>query len=229
MATALRLPELRTAIEHAIEIVPPRWVDDDGIIALEESHQLFLFERFSDGTLLVTPPAGWSGGVANVELLRQVSSWVRANNAGVVLGANGGVGFPDGALLAPDATFFSRARWNAMDRTRTFATAQPDAVFEVLSKTDRITSTRRKMQTYLRNGVTLAVLIDCSRRHVYVGHVGETKTRDLGWIEQLDCAPAMPGFVLDLAAVCAASDVVGEDSGQHDRGREGTGGHPPHA
>ena len=225
MATALRLPELRTPIEHATEVVPPRWVDDDGMIALEERYKRFVFERFSDGTLLVTPPAGWSGSIPNVALLGQVWSWARANNAGVVLGASGGVGFPDRALLAPDATFISRTRWNTMDRTKTFATALPDAVFELLSRTDRIATTRRKMQTYLRNGVTLAVLIDCRRRHVYVGRAGDTEARDLGWIDRLDCAPAMPGFVLDLAAVCAASDVVREDPGQDDRGGEGAGGH----
>lgn len=229
MATALRLPELRRDIEHAIEIVPPRWVDDEEILRLGSRHEHLTFERFSDGTLLISPLPGWMTSGSNAGLVAQIFAWAQSSEAGLVLGPDGDVVFPDRSLFRPDATFISRARWKAADRDRTFAYAAPDAVFELLSKTDRIATTRRKLQTYLRNGVTLAVLIDCRRRHVYVGREGDTEARDLGWIDRLDCAPAMPGFVLDLAAVCAASDVVGEDSGQDDRSGENTGGHPAQA
>ena len=226
MATGLRLPELRD-IEHATQIVPPHWVDDDAILATQRRHRRLSFERFADGTLLVTPPPGWKSGVRNTELVWQVTAWAKAGHPGLVMGPGGGVGFDDGALLAPDATYISKRRWAAADHARTFAYAVPDAVFEVLSQTDRIATTRRKLRTYLSNGVTLAVLIDCWRRHVYVGCWGDADTRDLGWIDRLDCAPAMPGFVLDLAAVCAASDVKDEHSDQRDCCREDTGDHPP--
>ena len=226
MATALKLPELRD-IQCATEIVPPHWVDDDEIIALEGRYELLLFERFADGTLLVTPPAGWTSSSHNVELVRQVGNWARSGNPGLVMGPDGGVGFPDGALLAPDLTYISHKRWAAADHARTFAYAVPDAAFELLSVSDRIATTRRKIQTYLRNGVRLAVLIDARRRHVYVGREGDVETQDLGWIERLDCSPAMPGFVLDVAAVCEASDVVGEDADEHDSGGEHSGGHSP--
>ena len=227
MASELQIHDLRIDIERAVEIIPPHWVDDDGIVALGRRYDPLMFERFANGTLLVSPLVGWAASTRNTELMRQIGNWSRAGSRGIVTGPDGGVGFPDGALLAPDATFISRDRWNAMDRDRTFAYAVPDAAFELLSKSDRIVATRRKMQTYLRNGVQLVVLIDCERRHVYVGVRGEESPRDLGWIDRLECAPAMPGFVLDLAAVCAASDVVREDPGQDDRSGEGTGGHPP--
>lgn len=227
MATALRLPELRTDIEHAIEIVPPRWIDDDEILELGSRYEMLTIERFADGSLLVSPLPGWMTSSRNGYLFAQIFAWTQSNAAGLCLGPDGDVVFPDRSLLRPDATFISRERWKTADRVRTLAHTVPDAVFELLSKSARIASTRRKMQTYLRNGVALAVLIDCERRHVYVGRDGEADTRDLGWVDRLDCAPAMPGLVLDLAAVCAASDVVREDPGQDDRGGEGTGGHPP--
>jgi hypothetical protein len=52
-------------IDCATEIVPPHWVDDDEIIALGRRYESLLFERFSDGTLLVTPLPGFArrGGV----------------------------------------------------------------------------------------------------------------------------------------------------------------------
>jgi hypothetical protein len=39
--------------------------------------------------------------------------------------------------------------------------------------------------------------------------------------------PAMPGFVLDVAAVSGASDVMGEDADQHQTGGEQSGGSSP--
>ena len=226
MATALKLPGLRD-IQSATEIVPPHWVDDDEIIALEAQYKALLFERFADGTLLVTPPAGWASGNRNGELVRQVGNWASSGNHGMWMGCDGGVRFPDGTLLAPDATFISRERWASSDRKRTFAHAVPDAAFEVLSRSDRIAKTRRKLEAYLRNGVRLAVLIDPRRRSVHVGRGGDAEPQDFGWIERLDCSPAMPGFVLDVAAVCAASDVMGQDADEHDPGGERSGGHAP--
>jgi Uma2 family endonuclease len=120
----------------------------------------------------------------------------------------GGVHLPDGSLFGPDATYASPERWGAADRSQTFAHVVPDAAFEILSKSDRIATTRRKLEAYLRNGVRLAVLIDCRRRHVYVGREGEAEPRNLGWIDRLDCEPAMPGFTLDLAMILAAAELL---------------------
>ncbi len=170
---ATRLPELRNLAldtESAIEIVPPRWVTDEEIRALERRYEIFVFERFADGTLLVTPPAGWKSGSANMELARQVANWARENErGGLVMESSGGVKLPDGSLFAPDVTYIANERWSRADHARTFAEAVPDAAFELLSSSDRIRSTRKKMEAYLRNGVRLAVLIDPKRRRVYVG------------------------------------------------------------
>lgn len=203
MAIAMELPDLPAEIDRAMEIVPPRWLDDDQIIALEEryEHRLLMVERFADGTLLVTPPSGWGSGYRDASLGGQVYDWVRAGDHGLVMGSSGGVHFPDGSLLAPDATYISHERWEKADHALTFAHAVPDAAFEVLSKSDRVRTTMKKIAAYLRNGVRLAVLIDPKRRNVYVGREGETEPRELGAVDRLDCSPVMPGFVLDVAAI----------------------------
>ncbi|MDB5070169.1 MAG: hypothetical protein JWM87_1280 [Candidatus Eremiobacteraeota bacterium] len=205
MVTAMDmdLPELADEIERAVEIVPPRWVDDDEIIELEEryEHRLLMFERFADGTLLVTPPSGWEGGGRDVELGAQVRNWVRSSGHGLVMGATGGVRLPDGSLFAPDTTYISRERWAQADHEKTFAHAVPDAAFEILSKSDRVRTTMKKIAAYLRNGVRLVVLIDPKRRTVYVGREGDAEPRELGDVERVDCSPVMPGFVLDVAAI----------------------------
>src|ERR1700681_2879136 len=205
MAAAFELDLVPATIDRAVEIVPPRWIDDEELIELERRHadRLLLIERFADRTLLVTPPAGWASGAGEADLGAQVATWARGRG-GLVMGSNGGVRFPDGSLLAPDATYISRERWMRADHAMTFAHAVPDAAFELLSKSDRIRTTMKKIAAYLRNGVRLVVLIDPKRRKVYAGREGEIEASDLGDVEWFDCSPVMPGFVLDVAAIVNA-------------------------
>jgi Uma2 family endonuclease len=200
------LPGVHKHIDHAVEVVPPYPVGDDLIIALEQHYDILLFERFADGMLLVTPPAGWRGGSRNAELAYQIAGWVRSGERGLVMESSGGVRLPDGSLFAPDTTFISRERWALADQARTFAEAVPDAAFELLSQSDRFRTTMKKVRAYLANGVRLVVLIDPVRRRVYVGREGNAEPQDLGDVAQVDCAPVMPGFVLDVAAVISADE-----------------------
>jgi len=204
MALAMDIPELRQPIEGAVEIAPPRWIDDDALIELEERYEPLVFERFADGTLLVTPPAGYYSGGRNAELTRQIGNWARAGDRGTVLDSSGGFNLPDGSLFAADTTFVARGRAVAPESERTFPVVVPDAVFELMSKSDRVKTTMKKIRAYLANGVALVVLIDPYRRHVYVGRAGDEEPRDLGDLDSIDCSPAMPGFVLDVAAVIGA-------------------------
>lgn len=205
MATALELADLRTTIDHAVEIVPPHWIDDDAIIALAQRYEPLQFERFADGTLLVTPPAGFYSGVRNAELTRQIANWARSGHCGTVADCSGEFNLPDGSLFTPDTTFVARGRAIAPESEGVFPVIVPDAVFELLSTSDRVRTTMKKIRAYLRNGVRLVVLIDPYRRNVFVGRRGDAEPRGLGAVDYLDCAPEMAGFVLDVAAVCDAT------------------------
>jgi Uma2 family endonuclease len=197
----MEFPGLRADLAEAIEIVPPHWVDDDALIELEQRYDPLVFERFADGTLLVTPPAGFSSSSRNAKLTAQIVNWAEAGDRGTVLDSSGGFNLPDGSLFAADTTFVASGRVIAPESERTFPVVVPDAVFELLSKSDRVRTTMKKIRSYLRNGVALVVLIDPYRRHVYVGRASDEEARDLGDIDSLDCSPAMPGFVLDIARV----------------------------
>jgi Uma2 family endonuclease len=201
MATTLKPADWRN-LESATEIVPPHPVDDDVLMALNERYHPFGIERFGDGTLLVSPPAGFRSGVKNGELFGQIWLWNRTTASGIVAESSGGLKLPDGAVLAPDATYVSRERWSGASEA-TYPLLVPDAAFELLSPSDRLRTTRKKIAAYLRNGVRLAVLIDPLRRRVHVGREGDTDAHDLGELALLDCAPALPGFVLDVAAIFA--------------------------
>jgi Uma2 family endonuclease len=204
MATTLKPADWRN-LEGATEIVPPHPVDDDALAALNRRYRPFGIERFGDGTLLVSPPSNGTGSNRNVRLVVQVAAWVDSTGSGFAFGPDGGFTFPDGAMLAPDATYVARERWLALPERehQSFAAVVPDAVFELFSKSDRKKTTRKKIATYLRHGVRLAVLIDPFARRVYVGHAGDADMAGLGYLATLDCGPVMPGFVLDVARVLA--------------------------
>jgi Uma2 family endonuclease len=202
MATTLRLADWRN-LDGATEIVPPHPISDDVLVALGVRYEPLRFERFADGTLLVTPPAGTRSSGANAELVRQVAQWNHERgDGGYVTESSGGVRFPDGAVLAPDATYWSAEHWR-FDSHRTFADVVPDAAFEALSSSDSLISARKKLAAYLRNGVALAVLVDPKRRRMFVGRAGASTVTELPLIHPLDCTPAMPGFVLDVAGIVA--------------------------
>ena len=199
----MELVELRTDIVEAVEIVSPHWVDDNALSALAERYEPLLFERFADGTLLVTPLAGFQSGIRSATLSTAIANWAAADDRGIVA-ANGGFNLPDGSLFAPSATFVARGQAITPECERTFPVIVPNAVFELLSKSNRVRTTMRKIRAYLRNGIGLVVLIDPYRRRIYVGRQRDAEPHDLGDITSLDCSPAMPGFVLDVAAVLSA-------------------------
>lgn len=201
MATTLKISDWRH-VGEATEVAPPHPVTDDALVALNRRYRPFSIERFGDGTLLVSPPPGFRSGAKNAELAGQIWLWNRRTASGIVSDSSGGLRLPDGAVLAPDATYVSRERWRAASDA-TYPVLVPDAAFELLSPSDRLLTTRKKIASYLRNGVRLAVLVDPLRRRVHVGREGDHDARDLGEIAALDCAPAMPGFVLDVAAIFA--------------------------
>lgn len=205
MATAFRPSGWRTT-DGPLEIVPPHPVTNEVLRALNERYQPLAVERFGDGTLLVSPPNGGAGSQRNARLVLQVAAWAESSGLGYAFGPDGGFTFPDGAMLAPDATYVARERWLALpEREReSFAALVPDAVFELRSRSDRVAVTRKKIATYLRQGVRLAVLIDPYARRVWLGRAGDDDVRDLGDVAALDCGPVMPGFVLDVARVVAA-------------------------
>ncbi len=202
MAITLKPADWRN-LEGATEIAPPHPVDDNVLMALNERYRPLGIERFGDGTLLVSPPAGFRSSAKNGELFGQIWLWNRTTAGGIVSESSGGLKLPDGAVLAPDATYVSPERWSSASDA-TYPVLVPDAAFELLSPSDRLRTTRKKIATYLRNGVRLAVLIDPIRRRVHVGREGDDDAHDIGEIALLDCSPAMPGFILDVAAVFAA-------------------------
>lgn len=174
---------------------------DEELLELSERNPGYQFERTAAGELVVTH-TGTEAGRQEAEVLGQLYQWAKADGRGVAFGPSTGFHMPDGALLSPDASWVRRDRWEALtaSQQQDYAPLCPDAVFEVASPSDRLTHLRRKMQSYLANGASLAVLVDPGRRAIEI-FKPDRAPEVLESVRSVSCDPVLPGFTLDLEPV----------------------------
>jgi Uma2 family endonuclease len=185
----------------AVTIRHVRPVTDDEILELSRRNPGYQFERTAAGELVVTP-TGSESGRREQELAFQVGGWAKRNGRGITFSSSTGFRLADGALVAPDASWVHRDRWEALSEAERegFAPLCPDAVFELRSKHDSLYELRAKMQNYLTNGARLGVLIDPYEHIVEICRSG----RDPELLHapvSVALDPELPGFVLDTEPI----------------------------
>lgn len=146
-------------------IFPTRPIDDDELLRLNASKPGWHIEREADGSLSVSPTS-FQDAVRAVEAARQLVEW--GSGRGLTAGADGGVTLPDAAVRAPDASWISFDRWNALgeQQRERFAEVVPDVVVEIVSPSDSYAAQRRKTERYVELGAQYAVVIDPRTRRV---------------------------------------------------------------
>ena len=184
----------------AITFRPIRPPDDDELMRLHELNSGYTVERLADGALLVSPN-GAAGGMRNVELSFQLRSWQRRTAHGPTFDSSTGFRLPDTSVFSPDGAFVRADRWEPLSRAQRerYFDGAPDAAFEIVSRTDLRAEQLMKCEAYMKSGSALVVLLDPYRRNVDRWlHAVHTS---LGKVASLDCAPVMPGFVLDVDSI----------------------------
>ena len=140
-------------------IVPKHPVDDDELIRLSADNPGWHIEREPDGTLTVSPTS-YRNAIRAIEAARQLHEW--GHEHGYTAGADGGITLPDTAVRAPDASWVSFERWNALteqDRAN-YPRVLPEVVVEIVSDSDSYQAQRRKTQRYVEQGSLYGVVID---------------------------------------------------------------------
>jgi len=145
---------------------------DDEIEQLSRRNPNYAFERLPEGELLVSPPLGWQGGRDELRLGWRLAAWSdRAGGGGEAFGPSTGFTLPDGALLSPDAAWLDAERYAELQEKQPlnkFAPVCPTIAFEIVSSSDLLSVLRRKIESYVRNGASRAILIDPERRLIEV-------------------------------------------------------------
>ena len=157
-------------------------------------------ERDANHQISFMPPANSETGKSNNELSRQLANWNVETGLGETFDSSSGFTLDTGAMLSPNTSWIAQARWDALspDDPRGFARICPDFVVELLSPTDRLTDTMRKMEHWLEAGAKLGWLIAPGTESVYIFESGQPVRPVVGFDQELVAGPLLPGFALEL-------------------------------
>ena len=111
----------------------------------------------------------------NSELTTEIGLWNRKTKAGKVIDSNGGFFLRDRSMRAPDVAWIWRERWDALSEgeKKSIPYLVPDFVIELLSETDRLKKTQKKMEKWIKNGVRLAWLVNTRRQQTEICRPGQ--------------------------------------------------------
>jgi len=179
-------------------------VTDEQFEILAVTNRELRLERTARGELIVNPPTGWETGERNFSITAQLGMWVENNyEMGKAFESSTGFKLPNGATRSPDASWVSKARWEALadkQKKETFAPVCPDFVVELRSDSDNLKPLQDNMKEYMENGSQLGWLIDPKNKRVEVYRLDQP-------IEALDCPSTLsgeavlPGFTLSFKRI----------------------------
>lgn len=173
---------------------------DDEFFDLCQHNPMLRLERNADHEIIFMPPAGTDSSRKSNEVLFQLTLWDRQRQLGYVFESSAGFTLPDGSVRSPDASWVSKAAYDALPEKQRlrFAPVCPTFVVEVRSPSDGLAPLRRKMETYLANGVQVGFLLDPTNETATIYRPGQEPEEISSFDATLSAEPALPGFELDL-------------------------------
>ncbi|MBP0016161.1 MAG: Uma2 family endonuclease [Cyanobacteria bacterium SBLK] len=179
------------------------YITQEQFAALAASNRELRLERTAEGELIVNPPTGWKTGERNWSISGELYIWWRnSGEQGKAFDSSTAFTLPNSAIRAPDSSWVSQERWDALtpEQKRSFANICPDFVVELRSDSDTLKSLQEKMQEYMDNGTILGWLIDPKKRKVEVYRLG-SEVEVLSNPTELSGEDVLPGFVLNMCRV----------------------------
>jgi len=149
-------------------------------------------------------PSGITHGVFCTELAIEIGGFVKANNLGIVCGAE--TGFiverdPD-SVLGADVAFISHERLAKIDNPDKFGPFAPDLAVEVMSPGNTAREMEEKVALYFGAGAR-AVWVFNPKKKTVAAYTSPSDMRLLSEQDTLDGGDVLSGFTLDLAKLFA--------------------------
>ncbi len=165
MSTLFAIP---AAIERSVTFNPP--LTDEELEEMCFSTPEAKLERTKEGTIVVNPPTGLATGDGNSEINFQLRGWWTQHRRGRVCESSTGFFLPDGSMLSADAAYIGPARLEGITQKRLARLPHlcPDFVIELLSASDSLNKTQKKMERWLANGAALGWLVDPFKQRVLI-------------------------------------------------------------
>lgn len=188
-----------------MELKFSRRLSEQEFLAFSAENKHLRIEQDKNGTLLIMPPLDFDGGIREGRAYGYLFAWWLTHQQGVVCSPNAGFKLPDTSTRAADASWISAEKVAELspDERKKFARIVPDFVIEVRSTSDRLAKLKKKMtDTWIKNGVRLAWLIDPIDQKAYVYRLnGSTETLS-GLHHVLNGEEVCPGLEMDLGKIC---------------------------
>ena len=193
------LPDVETLARIEIDFRP---MDDEEFFAFCAKNPDLRIEREANGDIIIIPPTGGETGNRNYDLIVQLGMWSKRDGRGRGFDSSTGFLLPNGAALAPDASWVLNNRLARLTREQKkgFVPLCPDFVVELTSPSDRLSRVQAKMQQWIENGVALGWLIDADQRTVYVYRPGKDPER-LTDVDHVDGEGPVQEFRLELTDI----------------------------
>jgi len=186
-----------------VEIKFESWqLSDEQFFQLCQDNRDLRLERSAKGDLIIMPPTGGETGNSNAGITAQLWLWNNLHKLGVVFDSSTGFKLPNGADRSPDAAWIPLDKWQALtpQQKERFLRLSPDFVIELMSASDNLETTRKKMQEYLDNGTRLGWLIKRKTREVEIYRQGQA-VEILTNPESLSGENILPEFSLNLTLI----------------------------
>ena len=173
---------------------------DDEFYAFCQANRHLRLERDETGQIIFQMPANTQTGVQNADLILEIGLWNRKAKTGLVADSSAGFTLPDTSVRAPDVSWISRKRWDALsdDDQDKFAKICPDFVIELMSDRDEKYTLPAKMEKYLQNGVRLGWAIDPFKQQTTI-YRPNAKPETKPFTETLTGEDVLTGFEIRLS------------------------------
>lgn len=158
-------------------------------------------EQDKNGKLIIMPPVELDGGARENAVTAQLYHWWEQHRKGLTFSPSTGFKLPDHSTRSADGSWVSEERLAAIPRAerKKFARVTPDLVVEIRSESDRIGRLKRKMtDTWIKNGVRLAWLIDPKNEKIYIYRADGSIDELQGFDRILSGEAVCPGLELNL-------------------------------
>jgi Uma2 family endonuclease len=153
--------------------------------------------------VLVEKAMGYKESLLAAELIFAIKLYLRKQDLGIVLGADGFLRLVIGLVRAPDVSFISWDRLPGGELPdQPIPSLVPDLAVEVLSKGNTKREIDRKLREYFETGVRLVWVCIPKTRTVEV-YTSLTERHELSVGQTLNGGKVLPGFKLALAKLFA--------------------------
>lgn len=178
---------------------------DDEFYAFCQANWHLRLERDETGQIIFQMPSNTKTGLQNADLILEIGLWNRKAKTGLVADSSAGFTLLDTSVRAPDVSWISHARWNALldEEQDKFAQICPDFVIELIggnrcSGKDEKYTLPAKMEKCLQNGVRLGWVIDPFKQQTTI-YRPDTEPEIKPFAEMLTGDDVLTGFELRLS------------------------------